>query len=253
MKTLMKWGLIGLVGLSVLGALIGNDNSSNKPKKIASPAIANAPESTATDAAAPAPTPDPEVSVTFSGPLTVHEDNVVLRGTVHPANAHVRVRGHSVEVRNGHWKLPVTLAKHGDNAFNIVGTRHGFVKDTNTAVVTRKLSAAEKAVIRQEKAERRANHRALEAAQSYIAMSGFSKQGLYEQLSSSAGEGFTASQAQWAVDHVDVDWNKEAVQSARSYLEMEPMSRADLIGQLTSSAGEGFTYEQALYAVNKVY
>ena len=84
-------------------------------------------------------------------------------------------------------------------------------------------------------------------------MSGFSKQGLYEQLSSSAGEGFTPAEAQYAVDHVDADWNKEAVESARSYLEMSPMSRADLIQQLSSSAGEGFTYEQALYAVNKVY
>ena len=50
-------------------------------------------------------------------------------------------------------------------------------------------------------------------------MSGFSKQGLYEQLSSSYGEGFTQAQAQYAVDHVGADWNKEAVQSARSYLE----------------------------------
>jgi hypothetical protein len=121
------------------------------------------------------------------------------------------------------------------------------------AVVTRELSAAEKAVIRQEKAERRANRRALESAQNYLAMSGFSKQGLYEQLSSSAGEGFTQAEAQYAVDHVGADWNKEAVESARNYLEMSPMSRADLLDQLTSSAGEGFTYEQALHAVNKVY
>ena len=89
--------------------------------------------------------------------------------------------------------------------------------------------------------------------ESYLAMSGFSKQGLYEQLSSSAGEGFTQAQAQYAVDHVAVDWNKEAVESARSYLELMPMSRSELIEQLSSSAGEGFTYEQALYAVNKVY
>jgi hypothetical protein len=119
--------------------------------------------------------------------------------------------------------------------------------------VVRELSAAERAVIRQEKAERRANRRALESAESYLAISGFSKQGLYEQLSSPAGEGFTQAQAQYAVDHVDADWNKEAVESARSYLEITPMSRDALIERLSSSAGEGFTYEQALYAVNKVY
>ena len=50
-------------------------------------------------------------------------------------------------------------------------------------------------------------------------------QGLYEQLSSSAGEGFSQAEAQYAVDHVDADWNKEAVESARSYLEISPMSR----------------------------
>ena len=93
----------------------------------------------------------------------------------------------------------------------------------------------------------------MQSAESYLAMSGFSKQGLYAQLSSSAGDGFTQSQAQYAVDHVDADWNKEAVESARSYLEMMPMSRAELIEQLSSSAGDGFTYEQALYAVNKAY
>ena len=252
MKSFLKWGLIGLVGLVILGALFGKDDKSGQ-NAADTTSTASSRQSTATETSTPAPAPDPEVSVTFSGPSTVHSDNVILKGTVHPANAHVRIKGQSVEVRHGHWKLPVTLTKHGDNAFSIVATRQGFVKDTNTAVVTRELSAAEKAVIRQQKAERRANGRALEAAQNYLALSGMSKQGLYEQLSSSAGEGFTSAQAQWAVDHVHADWNKEAVQSVRSYLKIQPMSRADLIDQLTSSAGEGFTYAQALYAVNKVY
>jgi hypothetical protein len=254
MKLIFKWGLIGFVALAVLGALFGKDGSSDQTQTVgATTSTAGAPGPTATETSAPAPTPDPEVSVNFKGPSTVHSDNVVLKGTVDPANAHVRIKGRSVEVRHGHWKLPVTLTKHGDNSFSVVATRQGFVKDTSTAVVTRELSAAEKAVIRQEKAARRANRRALESAEGYLAMSGFSKSGLYEQLSSSAGEGFTQAEARYAVDHVGADWNKEAVQSARSYLDMSPMSRADLIDQLSSSAGEGFTYEQALYAVNKVY
>jgi len=214
------------------------------------------PEATATQAsapAAPAAAPEPVVRVTFTGPFEVHSDNVVLKGTVKPANAHIRIRGLHVEVHHGRWALPVTLKRHGDNMFRVLATRKGFVHDTTSAVVTRKLSAAEKAVIRQQEAEHRADQRALEAAQNYLAMSGFSKAGLYEQLSSSAGEGFTAAQAQYAVDHVNANWNEEAVQSARSYLQMSPMSKADLIQQLTSSAGEGFTYEQAVYAVDKVY
>jgi hypothetical protein len=254
MKSFLKWGLLGLVGLGILGALLGEDGKSGQTEKVVTTtSTAGAPDPQATETSAPEPTPDPEVSVSFTGPLDVHRDNVVLKGTVVPANARVRIKGRSVEVRHGHWKLPVTLTKHGENTFRVVATRKGFVKDTSTAVVTRNLSDAEKAVIRREKAERRANRRALQSAESYLAMSGFSKKGLYEQLSSSAGEGFTQAEAQYAVDHVDVDWNKEAVESARSYLEMSPMSRSELIQQLSSSAGEGFTYEQALYAVNKVY
>ncbi len=149
---------------------------------------------------------------------------MVLKGTVDPANAHVRVKGQSVKVRRGRWKLPVTLTKHGENKFRVVATRKGYVKYSHDGHRDPRALAAEQAAIRQEKAERRANRRALESAESYLAMSGFSKQGLYEQLSSSAGEGFTQAEAQYAVDHVDVDWNKEAVESARSYLDMSPMS-----------------------------
>jgi host cell surface-exposed lipoprotein/glucodextranase-like protein len=254
MKSFLKWGLIAVVGLAVLGALLGKDEEAGQTKEgSATTSTSSAPEPTPTETPTPEPTPDPEVSVNYTGPSNVRTDNVVLKGTVDPANAHVRVKGQSVKVRDGHWKLPVTLTTHGENKFRVVATRKGYVKSSTTATIVRELSAAERAVIRQEKAARRANRRALESAESYLAMSGFSKQGLYEQLSSSAGEGFSQAEAQYAVDHVDADWNKEAVESARSYLEMMPMSRNALIEQLSSSAGEGFTYEQALYAVNKVY
>src|SRR4051812_27131637 len=56
---------------------------------------------------------------------------------------------------------------------------------------------------------------ALESAQSYLDMSGFSRTGLIEQLSSQAGEGFPKADAVWAVNQVDVDWNKEAVEAAK--------------------------------------
>jgi hypothetical protein len=84
-------------------------------------------------------------------------------------------------------------------------------------------------------------------------MSGFSKQGLIQQLSSSAGEGFSKADAVFAANHVDVNWNDEAVESARSYLDMTSFSRDGLIEQLSSSAGEGFTLAQAQYAADKVY
>ncbi|MDA0172875.1 Ltp family lipoprotein [Solirubrobacter taibaiensis] len=217
--------------------------------------ITSTPEPATDESAAPTstPTPKPEVSITVTGPSSARSDNVTLKGTVDPASARVRIKGQSVKVRRGKWKLPVTLTKRGENTFRVVATRKGFVKATETAIVTRKQSAAEKAAARRAKALRRANQRALDSAESYLETMGFSKQGLYEQLSSEYGAGFTPEQAQYAVDHVDADWNKEAVESAQSYLDSMPMSRQALIEQLTSEYGAGFTHEQAVYAVNKVY
>jgi hypothetical protein len=95
---------------------------------------------------------------------------------------------------------------------------------------------------------------ALTSAQSYLSDGqGFSRAGLIQQLSSSAGEGFGVADATWAVDHSGADWNAQAVMSAKGYMsDGQGFSRAGLIDQLTSSAGEGFTYAQATYAVNRV-
>jgi hypothetical protein len=256
MKKVLMWVGGIVVVLMVLGALFGEDEQ--KPSERAAKADTTTvttedvadevPEATAT----PAPTPAP-LDVSYAGPTQTTSDGVKLKGEVALKGAKVKVNGKPATVHGRHWSFVAEIAHKGDNRFAVVATKAGHPKDKTTAVVTRHLSAAEKAVIRQQRAERRANSRALESAESYIQISGFSKQGLYEQLSSSAGEGFTPSQAQYAVDHVGADWNKEAVESARSYLDIMPMSRADLIQQLSSSAGEGFTYEQALYAVNKVY
>ena len=248
----LKWLGIGFVGLVILGAVVGNDDGSKKTAATTASQTETT-ASTGTSAVSDEPAPPEQVSVTVTGPYETHEDVVTLRGTVSMTGARVRVGGSRASVRGRHWTKIVTLRRKGNNTLKVSAAKHGHGSDHYEATITRKLSAAEKAVIRQQKAERRANRRALQAAESYLAMSGFSKKGLYEQLSSSAGEGFTQAQAHYAVDHVDVDWNKEAVESARSYLEMTPMSRSALIEQLSSSAGEGFTYEQALYAVNKVY
>jgi hypothetical protein len=92
------------------------------------------------------------------------------------------------------------------------------------------------------------------SAMDYLAMgSGFSRAGLIEQLSSSAGEGFSKADATFAVDHVTVNWNKQAVLSAKGYLSMGGgFSRSSLIEQLTSRYGEQFTLAQATYAANHV-
>jgi hypothetical protein len=94
---------------------------------------------------------------------------------------------------------------------------------------------------------------ALESAQNYLDMGGFSKAGLIGQLSASAGDGFSKADATFAVNHVHADWNKEAVESAQNYLDLGGFSKTSLIRQLSSSAGDQFTPAQARYAVNKVY
>jgi hypothetical protein len=94
---------------------------------------------------------------------------------------------------------------------------------------------------------------ALRSAQDYLDYTGFSKAGLIEQLSSSAGEGFSEADATYAANHVDVDWNAEAVEAAQDYIDYTAFSKSGLIEQLSSSAGDQFTPAQAQYAADKVY
>lgn len=250
-----RWTLGGIVGLIVLAALVpAEDNKNDTRTTVAANTRVDAQATTepATQPSQPAPTPEPEVEVVFDGPDTARKDGVVLRGTVEPASAKIRVRGKRATVKGGRWSIPVTL-KTGKNSFRVIGTRKGYTKFESTIRVQRKPSAAERAAKRRAAALRRANERACDAAKDYLSFSAFSKQGLFEQLSSSAGSGFTEAEARYAVEHCGGDWKAEAVEAAKNYLEFSSFSRQGLIEQLSSSAGSGFTYEEAVYAVNKVY
>lgn len=92
---------------------------------------------------------------------------------------------------------------------------------------------------------------AVRSAQSYLKMSGFSRDGLIEQLSSNAGEGYDRADAVAAVDSLTVDWNSEAAESAKSYIAMSGFSCSGLIQQLSSRAGEKFTKSQATYGAKE--
>jgi Host cell surface-exposed lipoprotein len=94
---------------------------------------------------------------------------------------------------------------------------------------------------------------AVEAAESYLETSGFSKAGLQGQLSSKAADGYSEADATFAVNHVKVNWNAEAVEAAKDYLDTMPFSKTELIGQLSSSAADQFTPAQAQYAADRVY
>lgn len=87
---------------------------------------------------------------------------------------------------------------------------------------------------------------ALASAKSYLRHSSFSYKGLIEQLEF---EGYSNSDATYAVNNCGADWNEQAAKSAQSYISHSSFSRAGLIEQLEF---EGFTHEQALYGVKAV-
>ena len=99
-----------------------------------------------------------------------------------------------------------------------------------------------------------AQQQAIDSAESYLSMgSGFSKAGLYAQLHSKYGSGFSAQLAHFAVDHIKVNWFHQAVLSARGYMQTEPgWSYSGLVQQLDSPYGGQFTVAQAEYAAKKV-
>ena len=96
-----------------------------------------------------------------------------------------------------------------------------------------------------------AQENAIASAENYLDFSAFSKKGLIEQLSSEYGDGFKKADAIFAVNHIDVNWNKQAAKAAKNYLETMPFSRSGLIEQLESEFGDGYTHAQAVYGVNQ--
>lgn len=91
---------------------------------------------------------------------------------------------------------------------------------------------------------------ALAKAESYSSMMHMSKAAIYDQLTSSYGEGFPAESAQYTVDHLVADYKANALEKAKDYQTSMNMSRSAIYEQLTSSYGEKFTAEEAQYAVD---
>lgn len=93
---------------------------------------------------------------------------------------------------------------------------------------------------------------ALAKAEGYSSRMHMSKAAIYNQLTSSYGEGFPPEAAQYAVDHLVADYKKNALEKAKSYQTNMHMSRSAIYDQLTSSYGEQFTAEEAQYAVDNL-
>ena len=92
---------------------------------------------------------------------------------------------------------------------------------------------------------------AIRSAKEYLSISGFSRDGLIEQLSSEVGSRYPVEDATFAVDSLNADWNKEAVRSAKEYLKIMAFSCEGLIEQLSSSAGNKYTASQATYGAQQ--
>ena len=78
-----------------------------------------------------------------------------------------------------------------------------------------------------------------------------SKKAIYDQLTSSYGEGFPADAAQYAIDNMTgVDWNANALEKEKQYYYNMSMSKSAVYDQLTSEYGEQFTTSEAQYAID---
>lgn len=93
---------------------------------------------------------------------------------------------------------------------------------------------------------------ALRKAKTYSDTMSMSKDGLYNQLTSDAGEKFSQEAAQYAIDNVEADWKENALKKAKTYQESMAMSSSAIYDQLISSAGEKFTQEEAQYAIDNL-
>jgi hypothetical protein len=102
-----------------------------------------------------------------------------------------------------------------------------------------------------EPAETSGQRNAKKAAANYLNFTAFSRDGLIQQLSSDAGDGYSVEDATYGVDAQNADWNEQAYKAAKNYLSITAFSRQGLIEQLSSSAGDKYTIEQATYGADK--
>lgn len=92
---------------------------------------------------------------------------------------------------------------------------------------------------------------ALDKAHSYAENLYMSKQAIYDQLTFDYGEGFTASAAKYAIDHIEgISWKKNALRKARSYQKKMKMSKAAIYDQLIFEYREQFTADEVQYAID---
>ena len=144
----LKWVIGVVVGLAVLGALLGDPEEDSAQDRAATADTDQAAPEEATEQATPEPTPQP-LNVAFNAPSQTTKDQVKLRGTVDVAGTKVLVAGRPAKVSGKRWEATIAIKKKGDNRYKVVAIKPGHPRDRTTAVVTRTLSAAERAAQRE--------------------------------------------------------------------------------------------------------
>lgn len=153
------------------------------------------------------------------------------------------------------WFWAIVLAIVVIGVVGSSGTQNNSKTNTDTATVENQdqneNNSAQKAEPKPTDNATTEQKNALKKAESYAKNMHMSKQGVYDQLTSEYGEGFSTTDAQWAVDHLEgVDWNKNALEKGKTYYKNMSMAKNKVYDQLTSEFGEKFTPEEAQYAVD---
>lgn len=122
----------------------------------------------------------------------------------------------------------------------------------DVSIITEETSQAEEVppidqalpVIDEATSDTTAQNQALKSAKNYLEYSPFSYLGLIDQLEF---EGFSETDAQYAADNCQADWNEEALKKAERYLDTQAFSHSGLIKQLEF---DKFTEEESIYGAD---
>lgn len=143
------------------------------------------------------------------------------------------------------------INKNGDLEFWSENGNYYTAPKVSDAKLEQTQVKSEKVTLEKPKGLSRPQKNAVRSAKQYIDMTGFSRDGLINQLSSEYGDGYEVADATVAIDSLNINWNEQAVRSANQYLDMTGFSCNGLIEQLSSSAGDKYTANEAAYGAQQ--
>ncbi|MBH0065346.1 Ltp family lipoprotein [Psychrobacter sp. SZ93C1] len=143
------------------------------------------------------------------------------------------------------------INKNGDLEFWSENGNYYTAPKVSDAKLEQTQVKSEKVTLEKPKGLSQPQKNAVRSAKQYIGMTGFSRDGLINQLSSEYGDGYEVADATVAVDSLNINWNEQAVRSANQYLDMTGFSCNGLIEQLSSSAGDKYTANEAAYGAQQ--